>query len=588
MVIHTRLNDVLKALIGERAEGLDLARAIGPTPPEQPGDIAFATFPLARALREPPPAIAASLAAQLQPDGLIAGARAVGPYLNVDIDPSAWLGAIAEALARDELQPPQVGAGRSVMVEFSQPNTHKAFHVGHLRNVATGDCLARLLAATGWRVVAANYYGDFGIDVAKCLWWLRTHDPDPPEGDWCTHLGAAYHAANDAIDPKRVDPETRQQGLQGVRGVMAALEAREPEVWALYQRTRQRCLDEFAQIYDWLDVRFDVDFYESELEAAGQQIVDDGLAAGTFRVSEGAVVADLGEGFDKPALVRKRDGSSLYMTWDLALARRKFDEYGVDRSLYVVGSEQKLHFRQLFATLDRLGYGSDTCAHVAYELVVLPTGKMSSREGTAIPLSTLQREVSAMIAAYMEEKDAPDEVLSEAARRRRARLARTDRDETIRRISAACLKYGMLSVGSNKRVVFSLDAWTQAKGNTGVYLQYCAARMRSVLEEEGSAWQLGDPLGPCPAFGTDTERALLARLDRFPVEVGRAADQLEPAILASWAHETAAAFSAWWHSCSIKDASGALRVHRIALVRATERAFAEALRLLGITPVDAM
>ncbi|MCA9573426.1 MAG: arginine--tRNA ligase, partial [Myxococcales bacterium] len=232
------------------------------------------------------------------------------------------------------------------------------------------------------------------------------------------------------------------------------------------------------------DVRFDHDFFESQVEHEGQAIVDEQLLKGVFVESQGAIICDLTEEGLGACLVRKGDGASLYMTWDLALARRKFDDFDVERSMYVVGSEQRHHFQQLFATLARMGYErAKDCRHVAYELVMLPSGKMSSRKGTAIPLHVLWDTVRDAIRTRMESE----------GRDERAGWDATRWNETVERVVVACLKYGMLHVTNNRRVVFDVEAWTNPEGDTGAYLLYALARIAGIQRKaEGPVPTLAD------------------------------------------------------------------------------------------------
>ncbi len=564
----------LSRVLGDAAHEVDLDRFLGAPPRPEMGDLAFGCFGLAKVLRKSPAHIAQELVGQIRTGGWIAGVEAAGPYLNFRGDASKQLRAVADRLADGTWIAPTTDPQR-VMIEFSQPNTHKFFHVGHLRNVAIGNALVRILRARGHEVVAANYYGDFGIDVAKCLWWLRTHPAlEPPEHDRTSFLGAAYTAANDALDPERVPEEERRANLTAVREILHALERRDPDVWPLYEQTRGWCLEEFADTYRWLGVTFDVDFFESELEEPAQALVDRYLEKGVFTRSEGAVICDLRPDLDTPALVRKSDGTSLYMTWDLALARRKFDEWKIDRSLYVVGSEQRFHFRQLFLTLARMGYErARDCRHVAYELVQLPDGKMSSRKGTAIPLHVLRAAVTDAIRSRLKEAG--------------ARVAEDQIDDTVRKLAVACLTYGMLNVGLNKRVIFNLDDWTTFEGNTGAYLLYMVARMRSLLRKAGPR----NPDGLTESgFGEATEeRALLNTLLAFPAVLERAAHTLDPSVVAGWCYGCARAVSRFWSACPVLQEPDPARRHaRLVLVEAAERALTHGLSIIGIEAVDAM
>lgn len=566
----------LNRILGSDAKDLDFGRFLSSPKKPEMGDLAFGCFGLSKALRKNPAQIAGELAGQIATGGAIASAQAAGPYLNFRGNTAAMLNAAARQVADGSLLDAPADKPK-VMIEFSQPNTHKFFHVGHLRNVAIGDSLVRILRANGHEVVPVNYYGDFGIDVAKCLWWLKTHpELQAPDADRTTFLGKAYTDANDQLDPKKVDEDTRQANLTEVRAILHQLETKDPAIWPTYQQTRGWCLDEFKATYDWLDVHFEHDFFESEMEAPANVIVDDYIEKGVFTKSEGAIVCDLTPDLDVPALVRKSDGTSLYMTWDLALAKVKFDDWGIQQSLYVVGSEQKFHFKQLFLALDRMGYErASDCRHVAYELVQLPEGKMSSRKGTAIPLHRLKSAVAASI--------------EERLRSGKARVPAEDFDQTVRRISVACLKYGMLSVGVNKRVIFSLEDWTNPEGDTGAYLLYSVARMRSVARKAGVTVDLAALDASGSGFGdTLEERALLNHLLGWPAVASRSAAQLDPSFIATWSYEAARAFSRFWNACPVLDAEPALREARLGLVALTDAVLSEALGLLGIEPVDAM
>ena len=570
-MFRTAVLAALRRALADDAEILgDLGAQLNPPPKVEMGDLAFPCFPLAKIRRAAPPKIAAELAAAIPAGGPIARVEALGPYVNFFADPTAQLADLYATLADGRfLQRLATDAPQRVMIEFSQPNTHKVFHVGHLRNVAIGDALVRIFRARGHDVVAANYYGDFGIDVAKCLWWLQTHTQEPPPAEGRTAwLGQAYTAATLAVAAAEAESKEAGDAIKAdIRAVLTAMERGEPDVTALYRETRQWCLDEFAAIYEWLGVRFDRDFYESELEGPGNQVVDDYLAKGVFVQSQGAIISDLAAEKLPVALVRKSDGSSLYMTWDLALARRKFDEFDIETSIYVVGAEQTLHFQQLFATLRKMGYErAQDCRHVAYELVMLPEGKMSSRKGTAIPFHELRRRVREAIEARMQDED-------------RA---------TADRVAVACLKYGMLHVGNSRRVIFGIEDWTNPEGDTGAYLLYSLARIAGIQRKAGDDVALDAPLPPESGFGGEAERDLLNHLARLPDVVRRAEDTCDPSHIANYLFDGAQRFSRFYQECPVLKSEGALKQARLMLADCTRRIFTVALDLLGIEAVEAM
>ncbi len=577
-MFHAAALAALRQALGEDAGVLgDLGSLLTPPPKVEMGDLAFPCFPLAKIRRAAPAAIARTLADAIPAGGPIASVQALGPYVNFFADPDALLDALWAALEDGSffarLRSPEP---TRVMIEFSQPNTHKVFHVGHLRNVAVGDALVRVLRARGHDVVAANYYGDFGIDVAKCLWWLEGHPGEPPAEGRTAWLGAAYTAATKRVEEAEASGEDEARAVKAeIRTVLTAMEAGEPAITARYRETRQWCLDEFADIYAWLGVRFDHDFFESELEEAGKQVVDDALAKGVFVESRGAIICDLeAEGLGA-ALVRKSDGSSLYMTWDLALAKRKFDEFDVRKSMYVVGSEQTLHFQQLFATLGKMGYErAKDCRHVSYELVMLPEGKMSSRRGTAIPFHELRARVL------------------DAIRTRMSAAAGPDGDaQTAETVAIACLKYGMLHVGNNRRVIFDIDDWTNPEGDTGAYLLYSLARIAGIQRKAaaaGTVIEAGASVTSHAGFGGEAERALLGHLGTFPAVVARVEATCDPSHVAGFLFEGAKLFSRFYQTCPVLKAEPALQAARLRLASCAQRIFTEALGLLGIDAVDAM
>ncbi|MHC4261122.1 MAG: arginine--tRNA ligase [Planctomycetota bacterium] len=585
-------NDVLDALeaalegIDGRPDRTALEAALSKPPKPEMGDLAFPCFPLAKALRQAPPKIAAEMAEKVEASGLVARAQAFGPYLNFFSDAGATLAELLAGLEDGSFEASlRTATPARVMVEFSQPNTHKVFHVGHVRNVCVGDTLQRVLRARGHDVVAANYYGDFGIDVAKCLWGLDHFDlgEEPPAGQRGSWLAQSYVRATAELKQAEEsgDADRLAEMRTEMRRILDAIKAGGTREEARYQETRQWCLDEFAEVYRWFDVHFDHDFFESELEEAGLAIVDEYLEQGTFEESQGAIVCMLEDYKLGPALVRKSDGTSLYLTWDLVLARRKFDDFDVERSLYVVGSEQKYHFQQLFATLERMGYErAKDCTHVAYELVMLPEGKMSSRAGKVVTFADVRQDILAAISKRMREDERTD----------RSGWSEQQLQDTTDAIAVACLRYGMLSVSNTTRVVFDADDWTNLEGETGAYLLYSLARISGIHRKGGKTdpAELSEAARAAGDFGVEAERALLNHLLAFGSVLEQVERTTDPSPLASWLYDGAKAFSRFYHDCPVLSAEEPLRGARLALIQATERVLGQGLSTLGIRPVEAM
>lgn len=558
------------------------------------GDLAFPCFKLAKALRKAPPQIAADLTASITAglttaSGIIARATAAGPYVNLHLDLGQAAALVLPQLAAADFHAPPA-TGTRVMVEYSQPNTHKAFHVGHLRNLCLGDALVRLLRADGDDVVAANYLGDVGAHIAKCLWWYLDHlgAPEPPpehRGEW---LGEAYSAASNQLE--LWDEQAKAGDADAASSLAAAkarttqilqqLEARDPELLQVWSRTRQWSLDDFAEIYAWLGVEFDRVFYESEVDEPGLKLVDEFLEKGVFVVSEGAVGVVNDEIKHMPFfMLRKRDGTGLYATKDLALARLKFEEYRIDRSIYVVDVRQSDHFRHVFLTLKKMGFTqAERSQHVPYEMVELPDGPMATRKGNVILFRSLRQQMTEHIRReYLDQfKDSWPE----------AEIA-----ATADALAISAIKYGMLARDVNQKIVFDMSAWLKLEGNTGPYLEYTHARARSILDkcaEVGKTLQPGADAQITAALVEPSERALVLALDRLPAAVQAAAQQLRPSLLCTYVFELAQTFNRFVAACPVKPSEGALLQARLLLVTATANSLRHLLGLLGIPAVRRM
>jgi arginyl-tRNA synthetase len=577
--------DAILALVRNRlwqiGAAVEVPEELVERPPDAAlGDYALPCFFLAKALRKAPAAIARELAESLRPalsgQPLLLGVEAAGAYLNFRVDlaemarqtiPAILDGSYFRRNAEEE-RPRE-----KVMVEYSQPNTHKAFHVGHLRNVALGDALGRIFRYDGFEVIAANYIGDVGTHIAKCLWYYTRHRREEPpaenRGEW---LGEQYSAATRLLEDA---PEEEQARLEReVSAVLRQLEAGQGQVSELWQQTRRWSLESFAEIYAWLDARFDHVFYESGMDKLGREMVEEGLQRGVFVRSQGAVGIDLepeGLGF---LLVLKGDGTTLYSTKDLALARMKFDQFGIGRSIYVVGAEQTLHFRQVFKTLEKLGYPqAEKSFHLSYGLVTLPEGKMSSRAGNVILFSRLRREMH-------------DYILTHYLNAHRGDWTEAEIEETARRIAVAAIRYGMVKQDPAKTIVFNMEDWLQTEGDTGTYLCYAYTRIRSVQRQVP---QPPDPTADFRLLSEPTERALLREMHDFNRVVRMAERHLRPNLVAGALFQLCKEFSRAYTTSPVKHApTPELREARLALFAAAGRLLESGLALIGIVPPERM
>lgn len=573
--------------------GLDVdsvAELLSSPPDRKLGDLAFPCFRLAKALRSAPPKIAAELASRLPVGGLIEAATAAGPYVNVRVALGSAAALVLTPLAQG-LPADRPSRADRVMVEYSQPNTHKAFHVGHMRNLSLGDALVRLLRADGYDVVAANYLGDVGTHIAKCLWWYLDHlteeqriPPDRARGEW---LGEVYAAASNQLseweDAAKAGDEHANANLAAARAriteILQKLEARDPALSRVWDETRGWSLDEFHEIYAWCDVTFDRIFYESEVDEPGLALVEEFLERGVFVESEGAIGIFNEEVKHMPFfMLRKRDGTSLYSTKDLALARLKFEEHQIDRSIYVVDTRQSDHFRHVFLTLAKMGFEqAQRCEHVPYEMVELTTGAMATRRGNVILFRSLrERMLQHITSEYLEKYRGiwPDEEIA----------------QTAHQLALGAIKYGMLNRDVNQKIVFDMEAWLRLEGDTGPYIQYSTARLGSILrtaEGEGKsrcAAGSRDPEVLLGALVQPEERELVLTLDGLLDTVHQAAQTLRPSILCAYLHTLAKAANRFSTSrnCRVIQSEGDLLLARLELVQAAHEALRWGLLRLGI------
>lgn len=454
-----------------------------------------------------------------------------------------------------------------IMVEYSQPNTHKAFHIGHLRGTCLGASLVDILRYEGYEVVSANLINDTGSHVAKWLWcYLTYHKGEQPPEKKSKWLEGIYVEASHRL---REHPEYEKE----VKEMLQKLEQKDKEIVELWEKTKQWSLGEFYRIYDELQVDFDVYFYDSSLYEEGKEIVSQLLDKGIAEQSEGAIIVDLDKqlGTDdlyKTYVALRSDGTALYQTKDFALAKRKFEDYGIDRSIYVVGSEQKLHFNQVFKTLELAGFEqAKKCFHLSYELVMLKGGKMSSRLGNIIFYDDLYQQVY-------------QEALKEVEKRE---IVQQNKEETARIISLGALKFSMLKKDNNKVIAFDPKEAVNFEGQTGAYIQYAHARASRILEKEAPDIEQVTFLQL-----TKEEKNLLEQLAAFPDAVEQAAENYKPNILAHYVFDTAKAFNEFYHACPVLQAEPETKNARLALVLATKIVLKKGLELLGIQAPERM
>jgi arginyl-tRNA synthetase len=505
--------------------------------------------------------------------------EAVKGYLNVYFETADYARRVVEEVLASGVDFGRGAAkGEKLMVEFSQPNTHKAFHVGHLRSAILGDSLARIVEFAGYDTVRSNYPGDMGLHVIRWLWaYMKFHNGEEPETDITNWMGKVYADATKRLEE---NPELEAE----VRAVYARWDKRDPEVVALWQKTRQWSLDGFNQMYGLLDIKFHKYYFNSEEEQPGKEIVS-GLVKRGIAIDErpeGPVIVKLDELLGnknekfRVLVVLRSDGTALYATEDLSLVLHKFRDYpDMMKSIYVVDVRQTLHFTQVFKTLELAGYEeARKCVHVAYELVTLPGNVvMSSREGTVVLLENLIREAF--------------ERAKEEARKKNPNLSEEQLNVVANAVGLGALKYPILARENTKIVTFDWQSALDFNGQAAPYIQYAHVRCNSILRKSG-----GEALNVERLtfdYGLDpSEIELVELISRFPADVQRAAEEYKPLIIASTAYDIAKAFASFYDKCPVIQAEPKVREARLALVTAAKYTMANALRLLGIQAPDVM
>ncbi|RME31883.1 arginine--tRNA ligase [Candidatus Woesearchaeota archaeon] len=539
--------------------GCERVRELLEVPPDEKlGDYAMPCFSFAKELKKAPPVIAQEFAQKLSSKDF--SVEVSGPYLNIRLERQRLAKRVLTA-AREENYG-KGSQGERVMVEFSQPNTHKAFHAGHLRGTSMGEALARILSFAGWDVVRANYSGDTGMHVARWLWcYTRFHAGEQPpkqgRGAW---LASIY------VDAMRRLAEQPALQEEADKINLALDKGEDEELMALWRKTRQWSIDEFEAIYRELDTHFDIWIFEREVEARAREVAQELLAKGIAEKSDGAVIVNLEEEGLGVWVLLRQDGTPLYSAKDLALAEKKFTEHKIDRAIYVVGKDQELYFKQLFTTLKRWGFSqAERCFHLCFEMVRLPDGKMSSRTGKNILYTDVRDEVF----AYTEEQ----------IRARHADWPEEKIRETVHAVGVCALKFEMIVRDINKSIIFETKRVCDFEGDTGPYVQYTHARCNSILRKLGRA---PDMRRAVFSSLSESEYRLVKELERFPSIISEVATSLEPAPLARYALALAKAFNTFYHECKVIGAEQGVEDARALLVDATRLVLARALTLLGI------
>ena len=560
------------------------------------GDITLVVFPFVKAARKAPAVVAQEVGEKLleqgtknQEQGLIEKYNAVQGFLNLSIAQSYWVEQL-QAIARNA-EYGQLSRGEGgkplMMVEYSSPNTNKPLHLGHVRNNLLGYSIAKIQEANGWNVVKTNIVNDRGIHICKSmLAWQKFGNGETPEnsgkkgdhliGDYYVRFDVEYKAQIKELMAQGMDEETAKKEAPLIKEAQAMLvkwEQNDPEVRALWQKMNEWVYAGFDETYKQMGVGFDKIYYESDTYLVGKGEVERGLAKGDFyRREDGSVWADLAEnGLDEKLLLRA-DGTSVYMTQDIGTAKLRFEDYPIDKMVYVVGNEQEYHFKVLSILLDRLGFPfGKELVHFSYGMVELPNGKMKSREGTVVDADDLMAQMIADAKEISKDKvnTLPDITEAEA-------------NEIARMVGLGALKYFILKVDPRKNMLFNPEESIDFNGNTGPFIQYTYARIQSVLRKAGDEVR-GERLEVKGEGLSPKELTLIQRLVDYPAAVRQAGDEFSPAVIANYAYSLACDFNSFYHDHSIlNEADADKRALRLVLAQTVANVIKNAMSLLGI------
>ncbi|MCX6817900.1 MAG: arginine--tRNA ligase [Candidatus Aenigmarchaeota archaeon] len=534
-------------------------------PPEDMGDLAFPCFMLSKKFRKAPDAIAMEMSDKMKPHGLITRAEQKGGYVNFFANWDKIGQSTVETVLKDEENFGRGQAKGNVMVEYCHFNTHKAVHIGHIRTACLGESLSRILAFSGYKVIRVNYQGDIGPHVARCVWGLtKLHGGKGPEGERGKWLGTVYAEASKKIkDDAGLEEEVNE--------INRKIYAGDHELAKIWKETRQWSLDYFDTIYRSFGIKFDRFYFESETEKPGTEIAKKLLKKGVAKESEGAILIDLEKYGLGIYLLLKSDGTPLYSSKDLGLSELKAKEYKIDKSIHVVGSEQKMYFQQLFKTFELMGSPlAGKSHHLCYELVNLPTGKMASREGVVILYEDVLSEL---------EKHAHEET-----EKRNKEMKSSELSEASRTIALASLKYDMIKTSPSKTIIFDWKSALDFEGNAAPYLLYTYARARSILKNAGKRPSAFD----MSLLKEPHERHLFRILSEFPETVAKAAEDMRPHYIANFCYDICTRFNEFYQFVPVLKAEENMKHARLALVEAVALVLKSGMNLLGISTLDRM
>jgi len=555
--------DLLKKEVKLKPE--EIQNLIEIPPSSEMGDYAFPCFSLSGLLKKNPNQIAQDLKSKIKLPEEIEKTEVKGSYLNFFLNKNILCEKIVKEILRkkESFGKINIGKQKKTIIEFSQPNTHKAFHVGHIRGTSIGESLSRISEFFGEKVIRANYSGDTGMHIAKWIWCYKKYHSKEKLRDDESWIASIYV---DAVKRITNNPEFQKEADE----INKKLETKKDKaLMNLWKKTRKLSIDSWKNIYHQLNTRFDVYYFESEFEKKAKDISFQLLKQGIAKKSEGAVIMDL-EKYNLGVWVLLRsDQTVLYSAKDLALVEKKSGNYKLDKSLNIVGNEQDLHFKQLFKTLELMDFKQrKKFSHITFGMIRLPTGKMSSRTGDNILYSDFIKEVT--------------DYAKQNIKKRFPKISQRELEKRALAIAIAAIKYSMLKQSPNKNIIFQKDEALNFEGDTGSYLLYSYARASSILRKS--------KLSVKPNFKISKlekkETELCKKLFDFPEIAKNSYKNLNPSVIANYSCQLSKLFNEFYHECPVINSEN--ENFRLSLVQCFRIILKNSLRLLGIDVIDEM
>lgn len=598
MNLETSIQNIVQNAVAQLYQ-LDMQASqiqIQKTKKEFEGDLTVVTFPFVKAAKKSPEAVGQEIGELLTRDiEFVAGYNVIKGFLNLVISKSYWLQALNQISLQENFGTKTPAADADLMmIEYSSPNTNKPLHLGHIRNNLLGFSIAEIQKANGWNILKTNIVNDRGIHICKSMlaWKLFGNGETPQSsglkgdhlvGKYYVEFDKAYKAEIKSLmdDKKLTEEEAKKSAplILEAQKMLVAWEQNDPEVRHLWETMNGWVYTGFDETYKRLGVNFDKIYYESETYLEGKGKVEEGLAKGVFYQREdGSVWADLtGDGLDEKLLLRS-DGTSVYMTQDIGTAKLRYDDYPIKKMVYVVGNEQDYHFKVLSILLDKLGFdwGKDL-VHFSYGMVELPEGKMKSREGTVVDADDLMEEMVTTARETAMELGKLDG------------LSELEIEEIARMVGLGALKYFMLKVDPRKNMTFNPKESIDFNGNTGPFIQYTHARIKSVIRkaaEQGIV--IGNPVATHLNLA-EKESYLIQLLAEFPNVVRQAGTEFSPALVANYIFDLVKEYNQFYHDFSImRETDKDLQYFRLVLSAEIAKVIRTGMKLLGIDVPERM